>query len=62
VSCIELVAPVELKELARKNGGRNGVVIKCAGGPRSNGKPGDGTILAEAHYAYASGCALRHAA
>jgi len=27
VYCIELVAPVELKELARKNGGRNGVVI-----------------------------------
>ena len=39
-----MVAPVELKVLAWKKGGRNGVVIKGTGGPRSNGKPGDGTI------------------
>ena len=40
----ELVAPVELKVLGWKKGGCNGVVIKGAGGPRSGGKPGDGTI------------------
>ena len=43
-SAAELVAPVELKVLAWKKGGRNGVVIRGAGGPRSGGKPGDGTI------------------
>ena len=56
-------APVEVKVLAWKKGGRNGVVIKGAGGPRSNGKPGDGTIRvggrapwgAEVEYAYATG-------
>ena len=59
----ERVMPVELKVLAWKKGGRNGVVIRGAGGPRSNGKPGDGTIRvggrapwgAEVEYAYATG-------
>ena len=59
----ERVMPVELKVLAWKKGGRNGVVIKGAGGPRSNGRPGDGTIRvggrapwgAEVQYAYATG-------
>ncbi|MDE2780768.1 MAG: helix-turn-helix domain-containing protein [Chloroflexota bacterium] len=59
----ELVAPVELKVMAWKKGGRNGVVIRGAGGPRSGGKPGDGTIRvggrvpwgAEVHFAYTSG-------
>ena len=62
-SAAERVMPVELKVLAWKKGGRNGVVIKGAGGPRSNGKPGDGTIRvggrapwgAEVQYAYATG-------
>ena len=59
----ELVMPVELKVLAWKKGRRNGVVIKGAGGPRSNGKPGDGAIRtggrvpwgAEVEYAYTTG-------
>ena len=59
----ERVMPVELKVLAWKKGGRNGVVIRGAGGPRSNGKPGDGTIRvggrvpwgAEVEFAYATG-------
>ena len=59
----ELVMPVELKVLGWKKGGRNGVVIKGAGGPRSDGNPGDGTIRvggrvpwrAEVEYAYTSG-------
>ena len=62
-SAAELVAPVELKVLGWKKGSRNGVVIKGAGGPRSNGKPGDGTIRvggrvpwgAEVEYAYTTG-------
>ena len=62
-SAAELVAPVELKVMAWKKGGRNGVVIKGAGGPRSNGKPGDGTIRvggrapwgAEVELAYTTG-------
>ena len=49
--------------MAWKKGGRNGVVIKGAGGPRSNGNPGDGTIRvggrmswgAGAEYAYTNG-------
>ncbi|MCY3693174.1 MAG: helix-turn-helix domain-containing protein [Chloroflexota bacterium] len=59
----ELIAPVELKVMAWKKGGRNGMVIKGAGGPRSGGKPGDGTIRvggrvpwgAEVEFAYTSG-------
>ena len=49
--------------LACKKGGRNAVVIKGAGGPRSNGNPDDGAIRvggrapwrAEVEYAYATG-------
>ena len=59
----ELVAPVELKVMAWKKGGKSGVVIKGAGGPRSGGKPGDGTIRvggrvpwgAEVQFAYTTG-------
>jgi len=59
----ELVAPVELKVMAWKKGGRNGMVIKGAGGPRAGNKPGDGTIRvggrvpwgAEVEFAYTSG-------
>ena len=59
----ELVAPVELKVMAWKKGGKSGVVIKGAGGPRSGGKPGDGTIRvggrvpwgAEVEFAYTTG-------
>ena len=59
----ELVAPVEIKVMAWKKGGKSGVVIKGAGGPRSNGKPGDGTIRvggrvpwgAEVEFAYTTG-------
>ena len=59
----ELVAPVELKVMAWKNGGRNVVVIRGAGGPQSGGKPGDGTIRvggrvpwgAEVEFAYIIG-------
>ena len=53
----ELVAPVELKVMAWKKGGRNGVVVKGAGGP------GNGTIRtggqvpwgAEVEFAYTTG-------
>ena len=53
----ELVAPVELRVMAWKKGGRNGVVVKGAGGP------GGGTIRtggrvpwgAEVEFAYTSG-------
>ncbi|MDE2780608.1 MAG: helix-turn-helix domain-containing protein [Chloroflexota bacterium] len=59
----ERVMPVNLKVLAWKKGKRNGVVVKGAGGPRSDGKPGDGTIRvggrapwgAEVQFAYATG-------
>ncbi len=62
-SAAELVAPVELKVMAWKKGGKSGVVIKGAGGPRSGGKPGDGTIRvggrvpwgAEVEFAYTTG-------
>ena len=59
----ELVMPVELKVLGWKKGSRNGVVIRGAGGLRSDGKPGEGTIRtggrvpwgAEVEYAYTTG-------
>ena len=62
-STAELVAPVELKVMAWKKGGRNGMVIKGAGGPRACGNPGDGTIRvggrvpwgAEVEFAYTTG-------
>ncbi len=59
----ELVAPVELKVLAWKKGGRNGVVIRGAGGPRAGGRYDGGAIRvggrvpwgAEVEYAYTTG-------
>ena len=62
-SAAELVAPVELKVLGWKKGGRNGVVIKGAGGPGAGGKQDGGTIRvggrapwgAEVEYAYTTG-------
>ena len=62
-SAAELVAPVDLKVMGWKKDGKNGVVIKGAGGPRSGGKPGDGTIRtggrvpwgAEVEFAYTTG-------
>ena len=59
----ERVMPVELKVLGWKKGGRNGMVIKGAGGPRADGKVGDGTIRvggrvpwgAEVEFAYTTG-------
>ena len=58
----ELVAPVELKVLAWKKGGRNGMVIRGAGGP-GGGKHDGGTIRvggrvpwgAEVEFAYTTG-------
>ena len=62
-STAELVMPVELKVLGWKKGGGNGMVIRGAGGPRSNGRIGDGTIRvggrvpwgAEVEFAYTTG-------
>ena len=53
----ELVAPVELKVLGWKKGGRNGVVIKGAGGPGGDGIRGGGRVPwgAEVEYAYTTG-------
>ncbi len=59
----ELVAPVELRVMAWKKGGRNGVVVKGAGGPRAGGKVDGGTIRvggrvpwgAEVEFAYTTG-------
>ncbi|MYC36806.1 MAG: helix-turn-helix domain-containing protein [Chloroflexi bacterium] len=59
----ELVAPVELKVMAWQKGGRNGVVIKGAGGPRSVGRHEGGTVRiggrvpwgAEVQFAYTTG-------
>ncbi|MDE2781287.1 MAG: helix-turn-helix transcriptional regulator [Chloroflexota bacterium] len=60
----ELVVPAELKVLAWKKGGRNGVVVRGAGGPGAGGNnPGGGTIRigghvpwgAEVEFAYTSG-------
>ncbi len=59
----ELVAPAEVKVMAWKKGGRNGVVVRGAGGPHS-GRNGDGGTVriggrvpwgAEVEYAYTSG-------
>ena len=49
--------------LASKKGGRNGVVVQDAGGPRSGSNPGGGTVRiggrvpwgAEVQYAYRAG-------
>ena len=60
----ELVVPAEVKVLAWKKGGRNGVVVRGAGGPGAGGQnPGGGTIRiggrvpwgAEVQYAYRAG-------
>ena len=59
----ELVVPAEVKVLAWKKGGRNGVVVRGAGGPGSGSTPGGGTIRiggrvpwgAEVEYAYRAG-------
>ena len=63
-SAAELVVPAEVKVLAWKKGGRNGVVVRGAGGPGAGGQnPGGGTIRiggrlpwgAEVEYAYRAG-------
>ena len=60
----ELVVPAEVKVMAWKKGGRNGVVVRGAGGPGAGGNnPGGGTIRiggrvpwgAEVEYAYRAG-------
>ncbi len=59
----ELVAPVELKVMGWKKDGRQGVVVRGVGGPKSNGQPGDGSIRtggrmpwgAEVEFAYTTG-------
>ena len=56
-SPVELVAPVELKVMAWKKGGRNGVVVKGAGGPGGNTIRTGGRVPwgAEVEFAYTSG-------
>ena len=53
----ELVAPVELKVMAWKKGGRNGVVVQGAGGPGSGAIRTGGRVPwgAEVEFAYTSG-------
>ena len=53
----ELVAPVELKVLAWKKGGRNGVVVKGAGGPGADTIRTGGRVPwgAEVEFAYTTG-------
>ena len=53
----ELVAPVELKVMAWKKGGRNGVVIRGAGGPGSGTIRTGGRVPwgAEVEFAYTTG-------
>ena len=60
----ELVVPAEVKVMAWKKGGRNGVVVRGAGGPGVGGnQPGGGTVRiggrvpwgAEVEYAYRAG-------
>ena len=63
-SVAELVVPAEVKVVAWKKGGRNGVVVRGAGGPGTGGStPGGGTVRiggrvpwgAEVEYAYRAG-------
>ena len=63
-SAAELVVPAEVKVMAWKKGGRNGVVVRGAGGPGAGGnQPGGGTVRiggrvpwgAEVEYAYRAG-------
>ena len=59
----ELVVPAEVKVMAWKKGGRNGVVVRGAGGPGAGSNPGGGTVRiggrvpwgAEVEYAYRAG-------
>ena len=59
----ELVVPAEVKVMAWKKGGRNGVVVRGAGGPGAGGNVGGGTVRiggrvpwgAEVEYAYRAG-------
>ena len=63
-SAAELVVPAEVKVMAWKKDGRNGVVVRGAGGPGAGGNnPGGGTVRiggrvpwgAEVEYAYRAG-------
>ena len=63
-SAAELVVPAEVKVMAWKKGGRNGVVVRGAGGPGAGGRQvGGGTVRvggrvpwgAEVEYAYRAG-------
>ena len=56
-SAAELVAPVELKVMAWKKGGRNGVVVQGAGGPGSGTIRTGGRVPwgAEVDFAYTTG-------
>ncbi len=56
-SAAELVVPVELKVMAWKKGGRNGVVVKGAGGPGSGTIRTGGRVPwgAEVEFAYTTG-------
>ncbi len=56
-SAAELVAPVELRVMAWKKGGRNGVVIRGAGGPGGDSIRVGGKVPwgAEVQFAYTSG-------
>ena len=59
----ELVVPAEVKVMAWKKGGRNGVVVRGAGGPGAGRNPGGGAVRfggrvpwgAEVEYAYRAG-------
>ena len=59
----ELVVPAEVKVMAWKKGGRNGVVVRGAGGPGGGSTRGGGTVRigghvpwgAEVEYAYRAG-------
>ena len=56
-SAAELVAPVELKVMAWKKGGRNGVVVRGAGGPSGDSIRVGGRVPwgAEVEFAYTTG-------
>ena len=56
-STAELVAPVELKVMGWKKGGRNGVVIRGAGGPGGNSIRTGGRVPwgTEVEFAYTTG-------
>ena len=63
-SAAELVVPAEVKVMAWKKGGRNGVVVRGTGGPGAGGnQPGGGTVRiggrvpwgAEVEFAYRAG-------